>query len=86
MERADPMSRARAGDGDAFRELTELYRRELQADLGPGFIELGGQLFAVGDLFVAVLGQLGEHRRLGTVTRGASISSHRGMMGRKEQS
>ncbi len=30
MERADLMSRARAGDGDAFRELTEPYRRELQ--------------------------------------------------------
>ena len=27
---ADVMSRARAGDGDAFRELTEPYRRELQ--------------------------------------------------------
>jgi RNA polymerase sigma-70 factor (TIGR02960 family) len=27
---ADLMSRARAGDGDAFRELTEHYRRELQ--------------------------------------------------------
>jgi RNA polymerase sigma-70 factor (TIGR02960 family) len=27
---ADLMSRARAGDGDAFRELTEPYRRELQ--------------------------------------------------------
>jgi RNA polymerase sigma-70 factor (TIGR02960 family) len=30
VERADPMSRARAGDGDAFRELVEPYRRELQ--------------------------------------------------------
>ena len=30
MERADLMSRARSGDGDAFRELTEPYRRELQ--------------------------------------------------------
>jgi RNA polymerase sigma-70 factor (TIGR02960 family) len=30
VERADLMSRARAGDGDAFRELTEPYRRELQ--------------------------------------------------------
>ena len=30
MERADPMSRARAGNGDAFRELAEPYRRELQ--------------------------------------------------------
>ena len=30
METADLMSRARAGDGDAFRELTEPYRRELQ--------------------------------------------------------
>jgi RNA polymerase sigma-70 factor (TIGR02960 family) len=29
VERADLMSRARAGDGDAFRELTEPYRREL---------------------------------------------------------
>jgi RNA polymerase sigma-70 factor (TIGR02960 family) len=28
--KADLMSRARAGDGDAFRELTEPYRRELQ--------------------------------------------------------
>jgi RNA polymerase sigma-70 factor (TIGR02960 family) len=28
---ADLISRARAGDGDAFRELTEPYRRELQA-------------------------------------------------------
>src|SRR5258708_24204012 len=27
VERADLMSRARAGDGDAFRELTEPYRR-----------------------------------------------------------
>ena len=27
---ADLISRARAGDGDAFRELTEPYRRELQ--------------------------------------------------------
>jgi RNA polymerase sigma-70 factor (TIGR02960 family) len=27
---ADLISRARAGDGDAFQELTELYRRELQ--------------------------------------------------------
>ena len=27
---ADLMSRARAGDGDAFRELTEPYHRELQ--------------------------------------------------------
>ena len=26
----DVMSRARAGDGEAFRELTEPYRRELQ--------------------------------------------------------
>jgi len=30
VERADLMSRARSGDGDAFRELTEQYRRELQ--------------------------------------------------------
>jgi RNA polymerase sigma-70 factor (TIGR02960 family) len=30
VERADLMSRARDGDGDAFRELTEPYRRELQ--------------------------------------------------------
>jgi RNA polymerase sigma-70 factor (TIGR02960 family) len=30
VERAGLMSRARAGDGDAFRELTEPYRRELQ--------------------------------------------------------
>src|SRR5712692_8792176 len=30
MERANLMSRARTGDGDAFRELTEPYRRELQ--------------------------------------------------------
>ena len=30
VEKADLMSRARAGDGDAFRELTEPYRRELQ--------------------------------------------------------
>ena len=30
MERADLMSRARSGDGDAFRELTEPFRRELQ--------------------------------------------------------
>ena len=30
MERAELMSRARAGDGEAFRELTEPYRRELQ--------------------------------------------------------
>jgi len=30
VETADLMSRARAGDGDAFRELTEPYRRELQ--------------------------------------------------------
>ncbi|MGH9259721.1 MAG: sigma-70 family RNA polymerase sigma factor, partial [Acidimicrobiales bacterium] len=30
MREADLMSRARAGDGDAFRELTEPYRRELQ--------------------------------------------------------
>jgi RNA polymerase sigma-70 factor (TIGR02960 family) len=30
VERADLMSRARAGDGDAFRELTEPLRRELQ--------------------------------------------------------
>ena len=28
--RADLISRARAGDGDAFRELTEPHRRELQ--------------------------------------------------------
>src|SRR5687768_15790880 len=27
----DLMTRARAGDGDAFRQLTEPYRRELQA-------------------------------------------------------
>ncbi len=31
VERADLMPRARAGDGDAFRELTDPYRRELQA-------------------------------------------------------
>ncbi len=30
MATADLISRARAGDGDAFRELTEPYRRELQ--------------------------------------------------------
>ncbi len=30
MESGELMSRARAGDGDAFRELTEPYRRELQ--------------------------------------------------------
>jgi RNA polymerase sigma-70 factor (TIGR02960 family) len=30
VETTDLMSRARAGDGDAFRELTEPYRRELQ--------------------------------------------------------
>ncbi|RRR42050.1 sigma-70 family RNA polymerase sigma factor [Mycolicibacter terrae] len=30
METADLMARARAGDGDAFRELTEPHRRELQ--------------------------------------------------------
>jgi RNA polymerase sigma-70 factor (TIGR02960 family) len=30
VEKADLMSRARAGDGDAFRELVEPYRRELQ--------------------------------------------------------
>ena len=30
LEVADLISRARAGDGDAFRELTEPYRRELQ--------------------------------------------------------
>jgi RNA polymerase sigma-70 factor (ECF subfamily) len=30
VERADLISRAQAGDGDAFRELTEPYRRELQ--------------------------------------------------------
>ena len=30
METADLIGRARAGDGDAFRELTEPYRRELQ--------------------------------------------------------
>src|SRR5712692_1491980 len=30
MEKADLISQARAGDGDAFRELTEPYRRELQ--------------------------------------------------------
>jgi RNA polymerase sigma-70 factor (TIGR02960 family) len=30
VEAADLMSRARAGDGEAFRELTEPYRRELQ--------------------------------------------------------
>ncbi len=30
VERADLMSRARSGDGDAFREITEPYRRELQ--------------------------------------------------------
>jgi RNA polymerase sigma-70 factor (TIGR02960 family) len=30
MDRTDLMSRARTGDGDAFRELTEPYRRELQ--------------------------------------------------------
>ena len=29
-ETADLISKARAGDGDAFRELTEPYRRELQ--------------------------------------------------------
>ena len=27
----DPMARARSGDGEAFRELTEPFRRELQA-------------------------------------------------------
>jgi RNA polymerase sigma-70 factor (ECF subfamily) len=30
MDRADLMSRCRAGDGEAFRELTDPYRRELQ--------------------------------------------------------
>jgi RNA polymerase sigma-70 factor (TIGR02960 family) len=30
VDRADLLSRARAGDGEAFRELTEPYRRELQ--------------------------------------------------------
>src|SRR5262245_43104348 len=30
MERSELMSRARAGDGNAFRALTEPYRRELQ--------------------------------------------------------
>jgi DNA-directed RNA polymerase specialized sigma24 family protein len=30
MERADVMSLARSGDGVAFRELTDPYRRELQ--------------------------------------------------------
>ncbi len=30
METADLMARARAGDGDAFRELTQPHRRELQ--------------------------------------------------------
>jgi RNA polymerase sigma factor (sigma-70 family) len=30
VERADLLSRARAGDGDAFQELAEQYRRELQ--------------------------------------------------------
>ena len=30
MVTADLLSRARAGDGEAFRELTEPYRRELQ--------------------------------------------------------
>ena len=30
VERLDLTSRARAGDGEAFRELTEPYRRELQ--------------------------------------------------------
>jgi RNA polymerase sigma-70 factor (ECF subfamily) len=30
MVTTDLMTRARAGDGDAFRELTEPYRRELQ--------------------------------------------------------
>ena len=30
VERSDLLSRARAGDGDAFRELTEPHRRELQ--------------------------------------------------------
>lgn len=30
METADLLSRARGGDGDAFRDLTEPYRRELQ--------------------------------------------------------
>ena len=30
MLTADLLARARAGDGDAFRELTEPYRRELQ--------------------------------------------------------
>jgi RNA polymerase sigma-70 factor (TIGR02960 family) len=29
-DRADPLARARAGDEDAFRELTDRYRRELQ--------------------------------------------------------
>jgi DNA-directed RNA polymerase specialized sigma24 family protein len=30
MVTADLLSRARAGDGEAFRELTDPYRRELQ--------------------------------------------------------
>ena len=30
MATADLLSRARAGDGEAFRELTESHRRELQ--------------------------------------------------------
>jgi hypothetical protein len=30
VRKAELISRARAGDGDAFQELTEPYRRELQ--------------------------------------------------------
>src|SRR5258708_39316684 len=40
VERADLMSRARAGDGDAFRELTEPYRRGAAGALYP----VGGTL------------------------------------------
>jgi hypothetical protein len=49
MADADLLERARNGDGEAFRELAEPYRRELLADRGRATAAKGiGQLFAQG--------------------------------------
>ena len=69
MERADVMSRARARDGDAFRELTDPYRRELHVHCYPMLGSLEDSEDALQDALLAAwqgFGSFGERSSLRT--------------------